>query len=162
MCPKPVSSNTMNSTFGAPSRARLGAGHAGSDTSKVRPITPEKAWPGLYSLSDITIASFSHDAAEPQVARRRVDRLRHPRRRPVTPAIIRRAEVRAAFHHFPWNFYVRLGRIKTRFPLAALRIRARRRLAAARSLETDLAVILIPIRRPLPNVAGHVVKAIAV
>src|SRR6516164_579259 len=51
MCPKPVSSRTMNSTFGAPSRARLGSGHAGLDTSKVRPITPENAWPGLYSLS---------------------------------------------------------------------------------------------------------------
>src|SRR5215470_16368351 len=51
MCPKPVSSRMTNSTFGAPSRARTGAGHAGLDTSKVRPITPENACPGLYSLS---------------------------------------------------------------------------------------------------------------
>src|SRR5262245_30088621 len=43
----------MNNTFGAPSRARLGAGHAGLDTSKVRPITPENAWPDLYSFSAI-------------------------------------------------------------------------------------------------------------
>src|SRR5262249_48379538 len=43
----------MNSTFGAPSRARFGAGHAGFETSKVRPITPGKAWPDLYSLSVI-------------------------------------------------------------------------------------------------------------
>src|SRR5215470_7374934 len=53
ICPKPVSSRMMNSTFGAPSRARLGAGQAGLDTSKVRPITPGNAWPDLYSLSDI-------------------------------------------------------------------------------------------------------------
>jgi hypothetical protein len=31
----------------------VGAGHAGLDTSKVRPITPGKACPGLYSLSAI-------------------------------------------------------------------------------------------------------------
>src|SRR5262249_55336640 len=41
----------MNRMFGAPSRARLGAGHAGWDTSNVRPITPGKARPDLYSLS---------------------------------------------------------------------------------------------------------------
>jgi len=43
----------MNSTFGAPSFARLGIGQAGLDTSAVRPITPGKAAPGLYSLSGI-------------------------------------------------------------------------------------------------------------
>ena len=40
----------MNKTFGDPSRARLGAGQAGSETSKVRPITPANALPGRYSL----------------------------------------------------------------------------------------------------------------
>src|SRR5579871_3054078 len=43
----------MNRTFGAPSLARLGAGHAGFETSKVRPITPGNACPDLYSLSVI-------------------------------------------------------------------------------------------------------------
>ncbi len=38
-------------TFGAPSRARSGAGQAGDETSKVLPMTPENAVPGLYSLS---------------------------------------------------------------------------------------------------------------
>src|SRR6516225_5161732 len=41
----------MKRTFGAPGRARFGAGHAGFDTSNVRPMTPGNAWPGLYSLS---------------------------------------------------------------------------------------------------------------
>src|SRR5262249_34783338 len=45
----------MNNTLGAPSRARVGAGHAGLDTSKVRPITPGNAWPALYSFSDIDV-----------------------------------------------------------------------------------------------------------
>src|ERR1044071_7272281 len=42
------------------------------------------------------------DAAKAQVARRCVDRLRHARRRPVAPAIVRRAQVRSAFHDFAW------------------------------------------------------------
>jgi hypothetical protein len=46
----------MNNTFGAPSLARLGAGHAGFDTSNVRPMTPGKAWPVLYSLSGIEVS----------------------------------------------------------------------------------------------------------
>src|SRR5262245_2744215 len=41
----------MNTTFGAPFLARSGSGHAGDDSSNVRPITPENALPGLYSFS---------------------------------------------------------------------------------------------------------------
>jgi len=43
----------MNSTLGAPSLARSGSGHAGSDWSNVRPTTPGKVVPDLYSLSGI-------------------------------------------------------------------------------------------------------------
>src|SRR2546429_1826105 len=39
----------MNTTLGAPSRARTGAGQAGADSSAVRPITPGNAAPGSYS-----------------------------------------------------------------------------------------------------------------
>src|SRR3974390_1472460 len=52
-CPKPVSSNTMNNTFGEPFGARFGAGHAGLDSSAVRPITPGKRLPGSYSTIGI-------------------------------------------------------------------------------------------------------------
>src|SRR5208283_1514318 len=48
----------MNSTLGAPSPARSGSGQAGDDTSNVRPITPGKAVPGLYSLSPIGVYSL--------------------------------------------------------------------------------------------------------
>src|ERR1700733_3377660 len=50
-CPYPTSSSTMNSTFGEPASARSGRGHAGLDSSVVRPITPGNAVPGSYSFS---------------------------------------------------------------------------------------------------------------
>ena len=40
----------MNRTFGAPSLARLGSGHAGDDSSTVRPMVPVNADPGRYSF----------------------------------------------------------------------------------------------------------------
>jgi hypothetical protein len=48
-----VSSSTTNSTFGAPFGARTGAGHAGDDSSAVRPIAPGKGEPDGYSFSGI-------------------------------------------------------------------------------------------------------------
>src|SRR5580765_5943895 len=41
----------MKRMLGAPSFARRGSGQAWLDTSNVRPMTPVKAVPGLYSLS---------------------------------------------------------------------------------------------------------------
>ena len=43
------------------------------------------------------------DAAEPKMGRCGVDGLWHPRRRAVAAAIVRRAQVRAALHHLPWD-----------------------------------------------------------
>ena len=57
----------MNSTFGAPSFARLGIGQAGVDTSAVRPITPGKAAPGLYSLSGIAGGELRYWATYPRL-----------------------------------------------------------------------------------------------
>jgi hypothetical protein len=48
----------MNNTLGVPSFALSGCGHAGDDTSNVRPMTPVKAVPGLYSLSAIANSSY--------------------------------------------------------------------------------------------------------
>jgi hypothetical protein len=48
-----VSSNTIINTFGDPGAARTGWGHAGLETSVVRPITPGNTVPGSYSLSAI-------------------------------------------------------------------------------------------------------------
>src|ERR1700733_585549 len=57
-CPYPTSSSTMNSTFGEPASARSGRGHAGLDSSVVRPITPGNAVPGSYSFSGIVQISY--------------------------------------------------------------------------------------------------------
>ena len=50
-------------TFGAPSRARGGAGHAGLDSSAVRPITPGKAAPSGYSTIGIMDSLFGKAAS---------------------------------------------------------------------------------------------------
>jgi len=46
----------VTTTFGAPSRARFGAGHAGDDSSGVRPMTPGNGVPGVYSVRAITLS----------------------------------------------------------------------------------------------------------
>jgi hypothetical protein len=48
----------MNKTLAAPSLARGGSGQAGSDWSWVRPTTPVKAVPGLYSFKDILFSLY--------------------------------------------------------------------------------------------------------
>src|SRR5271166_3151255 len=50
-----MSSMTTNTTFGAPSGARVGAGQAGVDSSGVRPIVPGNVVPGWYSVSAICV-----------------------------------------------------------------------------------------------------------
>src|SRR3954454_12866844 len=52
-CPYPTSSRTTNMTFGDPSRLRLGAGQAGSDSATVRATFPGNGCPCSYSLIDI-------------------------------------------------------------------------------------------------------------
>jgi hypothetical protein len=44
----------MKRTFGDPFGALAGAGHAGLDSSTVRPTTPGKRPPGSYSIKDIS------------------------------------------------------------------------------------------------------------
>jgi hypothetical protein len=48
----------MNSTFGVSFLALNGAGQAGSDSSTVSPMVPEKMVPGLYSLIDIYFSLY--------------------------------------------------------------------------------------------------------
>src|SRR5262245_15947403 len=85
-----------------------------------------------------------HDAAKANVASRRVNRLGLARRRPVAQAVVGRAQVRATFHHPASGVSPALARHATRFCGC---------LAAVRGEAT---------RGPLPHIADHVVKAIAV
>src|SRR5262245_12137902 len=90
------------------------------------------------------------------MARRGIDWLRHARRRPVASTVIRGAQIRPAFHDPPRALDRGHSRIVAPLPLAAARFIDR----AARAL--DPAVILIPVGRPSPDVAGHVIQTVAV
>src|SRR5262245_52584388 len=85
-----------------------------------------------------------------------VNLLRNARRRPVAQTVIRRAKIRAALQDLPRDAYLRRPRVDARFFLSAFRVEV----GAAGVGYT--AVLLIPVGRPLPDVAGHVVKAVAV
>src|SRR5215510_15904643 len=52
----------MKSTLGAPSFARNGEGHAGSDSPTVRPMRPVKAVPDLYSFNAMSTSPLGLDS----------------------------------------------------------------------------------------------------
>src|ERR1700761_9780135 len=55
--PKPMSSMTTHSTFGAPSGADGGIGNAGSESSHVRPTSPGNRSPSRYVFIDSSLHS---------------------------------------------------------------------------------------------------------
>ena len=89
---------------------------------------------------------------------RRVDRFREARGRPVAPAVVGRAEMRAALDHLAGNPDRRLARIVAVAFLGPARIV--RRAAGLHDLVRMLGDV--PVGRPLPDVADHVVEPIAV
>src|ERR1700722_16825455 len=87
-----------------------------------------------------------------------VDRFRMARSRPVAPAVIRRAQMRAAFDDLLWNPDVGRSGI-----VAAILAPAARVLRDAASLRSIcLMPWRIPVGRPFPDVADHVMEAVAV
>src|SRR5262245_5991849 len=102
------------------------------------------------------LAFLSNDAAKAQMAGRGIDGLGHARCRTVAPAIIRRAQVRPAFHYFARDFDAGHVGIIALVPLSTSRIEV----GAARL--RNLLVLLIPICSPLPNVAGHLIEPVTV
>src|SRR6185503_1547919 len=52
----------MNNTLGDPGTARTGCGHAGVDSSVVRPTRPGKLVPGRYSLNAMARTPPAHEA----------------------------------------------------------------------------------------------------
>src|SRR3954453_1399762 len=79
-------------------------------------------------------------------------------RGPVAAAIVRRAQMRAALQHLTRNPDVGLPRV------VAIRLGATARVLwyAARLPCIRLVLWRVPVRRPLPDIADHVVDAIAV
>src|SRR4029434_10415202 len=80
----------------------------------------------------------------------------HARCRTVAPAVVRRAEMGPAFHDFARDLDVRHVGIVALISFSTSRVEAR-----AAGLR-NLFVLLIPIRRPFPYVAGHLVEPVAV
>src|SRR5882672_3739002 len=87
-----------------------------------------------------------------------VDRLRVPRCRPVASAVVRRAQVRAAFDDLLWNLDVGGSGV-----VAAILAPAARVLRDAAGLRRIRFVPRrVPVGRPLPDVADHVVQTVTV
>src|SRR5262245_320265 len=98
----------------------------------------------------------SHETAKSQMTCRRIDGLGHARRRSIAPAVVWRAQMRTAFHHFARDLDIRHVGIETLVSFSTYGVEAR----ATRL--NDRVVLLVPIRGPLPHVAGHVVEPVAI
>src|SRR3954447_2475875 len=92
------------------------------------------------------------------MACRGVDRLGMARGRAIAAAIVGRAEVRAAFKHLARNPDVWLTHVVAR----GLRSAARIFRNATRLWCIGFALLRIPIGRPFPDIADHVVQAVAI
>src|SRR6266568_1718877 len=103
-------------------------------------------------------APISVDAPEADMACRGVDRLSMARGRTIAAAIVGCAQMRAAFEHLAWYLDVRLTRVVARGLESAARIFRN----AARLRCIRFVLLRIPIARPLPDIADHVVNAVAV
>src|SRR5580704_3407836 len=92
------------------------------------------------------------------MARRRIHRFRMTRGRAIAAAVIRRAQMRAAFDYFAGDFDLRLaGGVALRLAAAARIFRN-----ATRLRRVGLVLLRVPIGGPLPDIADHVVDAVAV
>src|SRR5450432_2368895 len=87
-----------------------------------------------------------------------VDCLGVPRGGTVTPAVIRRAKVRAALDDLAGNLDVRLARIVA----PALGATARVFRYAAGFRRVGFVLLGVPVGRPFPGIADHVVNAVSV
>src|SRR5215216_249632 len=112
----------------------------------------------VLSRSFVLMTCSSHNAAKADMARGRVDRLSMARRRTVATAIVWRTQMRAAFEHLAWNSDVGLARVVARCLGSTAWIFRN----AARLRRVSLVLLRIPVGRPFPDVADHVVETVAV
>src|SRR5262245_16100444 len=145
----PVARATMTIATAAPSVTTSAA---------VAPMSRATALTSCAKSASISILRLrrSDDAAEPDVTRGRVDRLRKAGGWPVAAAVVRRAEMRPALQHLARDSDRRQRRI-----VAVLRPRATGIPGNAGRLDGFGWVRrLVPVRRPFPDVAYHVVEAV--
>src|SRR5882757_7121408 len=98
------------------------------------------------------------DASKANVTGGRIDRLRVSRGRPIAAAIVRRAQMRAAFQNLPWDAYLWQAGIEAFVLASAAGIF--RNAAGLRSVR--FVSWRIPVGRPFPDIPDHVVDAVAV
>src|SRR5882757_2103127 len=99
-----------------------------------------------------------HYAAEPEMTRRSIDRLGMPCGGPIAAAIVRRAQMRAALDDLAGDTDVRLAGIVAALLASPARVLGN----AARLRRIGLMLRRVPVRRPFPDIADHVVQAVAV
>src|SRR5258705_3397592 len=92
------------------------------------------------------------------MACRRIDRLRMARCRPVASAIVRRAQMRAAFDDLPWNLHIGGSEVVAVDLTPAARVLR----DTAGLWRIGFVPRRVPVSRPLPDVADHVVQPVIV
>src|SRR5580692_260863 len=102
--------------------------------------------------------AFSDNTPKPEVTRRCIHRFRVARGRAVAAAVVRRAQMRAAFDDLAGDFDLRLAGVVALLLAAAARIFRH----AARLRRVGLVLLRKPVGRPFPDIADHVVHAVAV
>src|SRR6266516_5431332 len=95
---------------------------------------------------------------EADMARRGINRLGNTCRRAITQAVIGRAEEGPTFEHLSWDADLRLCRINTLLSCPPSRINR----DAARPDRVCWMMLLVPVRRPFPHIASHVIQPIAI
>ena len=120
--------------------------------SACRDSRPEQDQPGPGGISRPRPSPAARCSGS-RGGRWRCRSLGHPGRRSVALAVVRRAQERAALHHLAGD------RRACGVEAAGRGGPCGRR---PRSTRLRLAVVLVPVGRPLPDVAGHVEQAVAV
>src|SRR5262245_60978631 len=106
--------------------------------------------------------SIAPDAAEAQVGHRGLDRLGLASGRPVAQAVVGRTQVRAALHDVARELLAGPANLVALVRRFDPRVDARPGRAATRMGHLVRVARRVVVRRPLPDVAGHVEEAEAV
>jgi hypothetical protein len=125
-------------------------------------VTPLASWhrdaPGWPSADPTLRQDHSFDAPKAHMIGGRIDCLRMARSRAVAAAIVRRAQMRAAFENLAWNPDVGLAGVVAR----GLGTVARIFRDAAGLRRVGLVPCRPPSRGPFPDIADHVAQTVAV
>src|SRR3954462_12799206 len=121
-------------------------------------MAPATAIKAPYQSASRVSPGLAHDATEPDVRGRRINRFGEASGRSIPPTVVLGAEVRAALQHlarYP-------DRGKKRIEAAVHGAPAWIRGAATRLARVFGVARAVPVGRPFPDVADHVIQTVAV